>query len=60
MLTVHHIQTWLDELTDRLLPRSSVLKRLDPFFDIWLEKTFVAIGLVKMRDDFLFSEIQMR
>ena len=56
----YHIQTWLDELTNTLLPRLAFLKRLNPFCDILLEKTLGSIGLVKMRGDFLLSEIQMR
>jgi len=56
----YHIQTWLDEFTNTLLPRLAFLKRLNPFFDILLEKTFESIGVIKMRGDFLLSEIQMR
>lgn len=33
---------------------------MESFFNFSLEKTFSLIGLIKMRDDFLLSEIQMR
>lgn len=57
---VHHIQTWLDEIISTLMPRLRLSKKLESFFDFSLEKTFSLIGLIKMRDDFLLSEIQMR
>ncbi|MFA5838399.1 MAG: hypothetical protein WC849_00430 [Candidatus Paceibacterota bacterium] len=56
----HHIQTWLDEIISTLMPRLRLSKKIESFFDVLLEKTFVATGLIKMRDDFLSSEIQMR
>lgn len=56
----HHIQTWLDEITNTLMPRLRLSNKLESFFDFFLEKTFLSVGLIKMRDDFLFSEIQMR
>ena len=55
-----HIQTWLDEITGALTPRLRPLRKLESFFDTLLEKTFSSVGLIKMRDDFLPSEIQMR
>jgi len=42
------------------MPRLRLPKRIESFFDVVLEKTFSSVGLIKMRDDFLFSEIQMR
>lgn len=56
----HHIQTWLDEITSTLMSRLRLPKKFYSFFDVLLEKIFSSIGLIKMRDDFLFSEIQMR
>jgi len=56
----HHIQTWIDEITSSIMPRLRLPKRIESFFDVVFEKTFSSIGLIKMRDDFLFSEIQMR
>lgn len=56
----HHIQTWLDEITSTLMPRLRLSKKLESFFDFSLKKTLSLIGLIKMRDDFLLSEIQMR
>ncbi len=56
----HHIQAWVDEIISSIIPRLRLPKRAESFFDVALEKTFSSIGLIKMRDDFLFSEIQMR
>ncbi len=56
----HHIQTWLDEIMSTLMPRLKLPRRLESFFDALLEKTFSIVGLIKMKDDFLSSEIQMR
>jgi cyanophycin synthetase len=56
----HHIQTWLDEIMSTLMPQLKLSKKLESFFDVLLEKTLSLVGLIKMRDDFLFSEIQMR
>jgi cyanophycin synthetase len=56
----HHIQTWGDEITSTLMPRLRLSKKIESFFDILLEKTFSFIGLIKMKDDFLSSEIRMR
>ncbi len=56
----HHIQTWLEEITSSIMPRLRLSKKIESFFDVILEKSFSSIGLIKMREDFLFSEIQMR
>lgn len=42
------------------MPRWRLLKRLEPFFDVLFEKAFSLVGLIKMSNDFSFSEIQMR
>ncbi len=57
--STHHIQTWLDEFSGRL-PQLSLPKKLDSFFDFLLEKAFSFVGLIKMRDDFSPSDVQMR
>ena len=57
---VYHIQTWLDEIASTLMPRLRLPKKIESFFDIFFEKTLSFIGIIKMRDDFLSSEIQMR
>ena len=56
----YHIQTWLDEIASALAPHLRLPKRLESFFDFLLEKTFTTAGLIKMKDDFSLSEIQMR
>jgi len=58
--STYHIQTWIEELVNSIMPCLKLSKRMESFFDLLLEKTFSFIGLIKMRDDFLFSEIQMR
>ena len=56
----HHINTWLDEITNTLMPNLRLPSKLNSFFDILLEKFFALVGLIKMEEDFLPSEIQMR
>lgn len=58
--SAHHINTWLEEITNALLPKLRLSRKLNSWFDIMFEKTFSFVGLIKMRDDFLLSEIQMR
>jgi len=58
--TVYHIQTWLDEITGALMPKLRLSRKFNSFFDILFEKSFATIGLIKMRDNFLLSEIQIR
>ena len=60
LLAVYHIQTWLSEITSTIMPRLKLSKRVESFFDIIIEKTFSSVGLIRMRDDFCFPEIQMR
>lgn len=60
MPSTYHIQTWLDELTSRLLPRLSLSRKLELFFDALLEKLFTFSKLVSLRDDFVRSDIQLR
>lgn len=58
--STHHIRTWFDEIIDTLMPRLRLSKKFELIFNALLEKIFSLIGLIKMRDDFLSSEIQMR
>ena len=57
---IHHITTWLDEITEISVPKLRLPRKFNSFFDVMLEKFFTAVGLIKMRDDFSLSEIQMR
>ncbi|MCG2687332.1 hypothetical protein L6260_00805, partial [Candidatus Parcubacteria bacterium] len=57
---VHHVQTWLDEILSVTMLRLQFPKRVAVFFDVLIENFFILFGLVKMEDDFLLSEIQMR
>jgi cyanophycin synthetase len=60
MPSTYHLQTWLDELINRFLPRLSLPKKFELFFDILLEKSFIFSKLVSLRDDFTRSDIQLR
>jgi len=60
MHSAYHLNTWLEEITNSLLPKLRLSRRLNSWFGAGFEKFFSWIGLIKMRDDFLFSEIQMR
>lgn len=42
------------------MPRFRLPKKLESFSDVLIEKTFLLAGLIKIKDDFLPSEIQMR
>ncbi len=57
--STHHIQTWLDEFSGQL-PELSLPKKVDSVLDFWLEKAFSIVGLIKMRDDFVFTDVQAR
>ena len=57
---VSHVQTWLDEIISTIMLRLKFSKRISYFFDILLENFFQLLGLIKMEDNFLLSEIQMR
>ena len=60
MHSAYHLSTWLEEITNSLLPRLHLSRKFNSWFDLVFEKVFLWIGLIKMRDDFLSSEIQMR
>jgi len=60
MSYTHHLQTWLDEFTNRFLPRLKLPRKIEEFFDVLLEKFFIFSGLVSLRDDFTSSDIQLR
>ncbi len=59
MPAVHHIQTWLDEITG-VFPPPRLPKNTESFFDACLEKILTRLGLIKMESDFPSSEVQMR
>lgn len=56
----YHIQTWLDELTNRFLPRLSLPRKIEDFFALLLEKFFTFFRLASFRDNFTSSDIQLR
>ncbi len=58
--SLSHIQTWLDDFTDCLLPRITLSRKIDLLFDAVLEKFFTFFGLASLRDDFTRSDIQLR
>lgn len=58
--SIYHIQTWTDELIDRFLPRLSLPRTIEIACDIFLEKFLGFLGLVKLKDNFAPSDIQMR
>ena len=60
MPSIYHIQTWLDELTDRFLQYLPPLKKLELFFGVLLEKFFIFFKLASLRDDFTSSDIQLK
>lgn len=60
MSSAYHIQTWLNEFTNRFLPRITLPRKLELFFDVLLEKFFTFSGLAELRDDFTVHDIQLR
>ena len=58
--SVCHIQTWLDELLNRFLPRMVLPRKIEQFFDACLEGFFIFFGFAKLRDDFTNSDILLR
>ncbi len=56
----YHIQSWLNELNDRLLPEIRLPRKVEEFFDLWLEKFLIFLKLASLRDDFTRSDIQLR
>ena len=57
---IYHIQTWLDEIANTLTSHLRLPKGVESIFDFLLEKIFTTVGLIKMKDNFSLSEIQMR
>jgi len=55
-----HIQSWLDEFSDRLLPRASLPRWIEVGLDTVLENSFGMLGLVQLVNDFPLSALQMR
>jgi len=60
MSSTHHIQTWLDGLTDRFLPHLSLPRKLESFFNVLLEKFFIFFKLASLKNDFTRSDVQLR
>ena len=60
--SVHHIQTWLDEVANLLppLPKNFLFEKLGRLIDISTEKFFTGLRLGSMRDDFTPADIQLR
>jgi len=58
--SAHHIKTWTDELANQLLPSLSLPKKIEGFLDFLLEKIFISLRLIKLRDDFFPPDIQLR
>lgn len=56
----NHLQTWLDEFVNHLLPRVKLPRKVEEFFDILLEKFFTFSGLTSLRSDFTRSDLQLR
>ncbi len=57
---LYHIQTWLEELTSRFLPKISLPRRVEHFFDILIEKLLTFFRLASLRKDFTHSDIELR
>ena len=60
MPRVYHLETWLDELMNRFLPRIHLPRVIEQFFDALLEKFFTFSRLASLRSDFTRSDIQLR
>jgi D-alanine-D-alanine ligase-like ATP-grasp enzyme len=57
---LHHLTTWLEELSNHLLPPLRLPVRIDAAFDIALEKIFAITHLAESRSDFTAADIQLR
>lgn len=57
---MYHIETWLDEFTNRFLPSIRLPRKTESFFDVLLEKFFTFSRLASFRGDFTRSDIQLR
>ena len=63
LTSIYHLQTWLDGLINqftavlavKILPRGC-----QKFFDILLEKIFIFLKLASLKEDFNYSDIQLR
>ncbi len=60
MSSFYHIQTWLDEFTNRFLSRIVLPRKIELLFDVLLEKFFTFSRLASLRDNFTNSDIQLR
>jgi len=57
---IYHFRNWFDGLIDICLPHFKFPKKVDSFFSDLIEKIFLILGLIKIKDDFEISEIEMR
>ncbi len=57
---IYHFQTWIDGLIEACLPQFKFSQKTNSFFSGLIEKFFLVLGLIKAKDDFEMSEIQMR
>ena len=56
----YHIQTWLAELANLLLPPLSLPRKFEAFFDTLLEKIFTFLKITELKDNFSPSDIPLR
>ncbi len=57
---LHHVSTWIDEITTHLLPPLRLPQKVQDGFDILLEKFFLVTRLAWFRSDFTEADIQLR
>ena len=56
----NHINTWLEELTNHILPPLKLSRRIEGNFDILIEKIFTITRFAKFSADFTKSDIYLR
>lgn len=56
----HHIGTWLGEFIGQLSPPLSLPRKIETRLNILLERSLEFFGLIKPKDDFALSDIQVR
>lgn len=60
---LYHLQTWLEGLINQFTPLwllKILPRKFQEFFDILLEKIFIFLKLTSLREDFNYSDIQLR
>ena len=55
-----HVNTWLEEFDNHLLPPLKLPPKIEAISDIVLEKLFTATGIARLQNDFTISDIQLR